>query len=468
LRETVRSDATTDEDGVKLEQLAAAAAALDRPGLPPNLSVLRQKLYLKAKREPTFRFYTLYGLMVRLDVLEAAWALVAANDGAPGVDRVTIAQIGAAPGGPATLLAMLQAELQTKRYRPQAVRRVLIPKPNGKQRPLGIPTVRDRVVQTAAMLILGPIFEADFQGCSHGYRPGRSAHDAVRAVAGRVEAGDTAVYDADLQGYFDSIPHDKLMVAVARRVADRAVLRLIRQWLTAPVEERDKDGRPRRRRPTQGTPQGGVISPLLANLYLHWFDVVFHRRSGPAQWAGARLVRYADDFVILSTTIGPRLVRWVEATVEGWLGLTINREKTRVVQLGRGSPWTFLGYTFRYRPDQYGRVGRWYFTVEPSVGAVGRLRTKLRALPTSRRGYRPVSEVVGDVNRVLRGWGEYFQLGRPARVFRAINAFAVRRIHCHLRRRSQRRCRPPAGMSEFAFITRQLGLMQFRLAPAPR
>jgi len=461
------SDATTG-DGAELERLAKAAAALNRPGLPPKLSALRQTLYLKAKREPAFRFYTLYGLIARLDVLEAAWALVAANDGAPGVDGVTIAQIEAAPGGAAALVATLHEVLQSKQYRPQAVRRVLIPKPNGKQRPLGIPTVRDRVVQTAATLILGPIFEADFQACSHGYRPGRSAQDAVREVARGVEAGNTAVYDADLQAYFDSIPHDKVMQCVARRVADRSVLRLIRQWLTTPVEERDKDGRPRRHRPTQGTPQGGVISPLLANLYLHWFDVVFHRAGGPAQWAGARLVRYADDFVILAKAIEPRLTTWVERTLEGWLGLTINRTKTRVVQMAPGEALDFLGYTFRYRPDQYRRVGRWYFTVEPSRGAVARLRTELRALTASRRGYRPVIEVIAAVNRVLRGWGEYFKLGRPTPVYREVNAFVVRRIQCHLRRRSQRRCRPPAGMSEYAFITQQLGLRQLSEAPTPR
>ena len=233
LRRTLPSDATT-ENGAVLEP-----DALGRAGLPPKLATLRQTLYLKAKREPTFRFYTLYGLIVRLDVLEAAWAQVAANDGAPGVDGVTIDAIATAPGGAATLVATLYQELQTKTYRPQAVRRVHIPKPNGKLRPLGIPTVRDRVVQTAAMLILEPIFEADFLDCSHGYRPGRSAQDALREVGRSLERGYTAVYDADLQAYFDSIPHDKLLACVARRVADRSVLRLIHRWLTAPVEERE-------------------------------------------------------------------------------------------------------------------------------------------------------------------------------------------------------------------------------------
>ncbi len=285
-------DARTEDLGDLPEWLQA-----NRECLPMALFTLRQKLYRKAKREPGFRFYTLYGLISRLDVLEAAWVQVARNGGAPGVDGVTIEAIQTSPGGAATLLLALQQELVAKTYRPQAVRRVYRPKPDGRQRPLGIPTVRDRVVQTAAKLILEPIFEADFQDCSYGYRPGRRAHQALEAISQALRDGYTAIYDADVQTYFDTIPHDRLLKCVERRVADRSVLRLLRLWLTAPVEERDDDGRPRRQRPTQGTPQGGVISPLLANLYLHWFDVVFHRGSGPGRWAQARLVRYADDFV---------------------------------------------------------------------------------------------------------------------------------------------------------------------------
>jgi RNA-directed DNA polymerase len=438
-------------------------------GLPEKIFTLRQTLYRKAKREPTFRFYTLYGLIARLDVLEAAWALVAANDGAPGVDGVTIDAILATPGGPALLVATLHEELRTKQYRPQAVRRVTIPKPNGKRRPLGIPAVRDRVVQTAAMLILEPIWEADFLDVSYGYRPGRSAHDAVQVIARSVRDGKAAIYDADLRGYFDSIPHDKLLACVAKRVADRSVLRLIRQWLTAPVEERDEHGRPRRHRPTQGTPQGGVVSPLLANLYLHWMDVLFHRRSGPGTWAKAQLVRYADDFVILAEHIGPRIEAWVERTVEGWLGLTINREKTRIVRLDPRRPdsLTFVGYTFRYREDRQGRRPR-YFTVEPSPEAVARLKASLRERTSSRHACVPVSAVVGQCTRLLRGWQQYFRLGRPQRAYRVVNAFVLHRLHCHLGRRSQRPCRPPAGMSEYRFFTRHLGLKLLSGAAAPR
>jgi len=450
----LRHDATTG-DGEELPE----AFALNRQSLPPKLFTLRQRLYLKAKREPRFRFYALYDRIYRQDVLEAAWALVAANDGSAGVDGVTIEKIESSPGGPEALVAELHQSLKARTYRPQAVRRVYIPKPDGTARPLGIPTVRDRVVQTAAKLILEPIFEADFMECSHGYRPGRSAKEALRQIEENLRAGYTAVYDADLRAYFDTIPHDRLMKAVERRVADRSVLALIRMWLDAPVEDRGADGRPRRSRPQQGTPQGGVISPLLANLYLHWFDVRFHRTGGPGSWAKARLVRYADDFVIMARFVGSRITDWVDETVEGWLGLTINRDKTRVVNVTRrgGESLDFVGYTFRYDWDRFGRGFR-YLTAVPSDKAVARRKQRMRELVGPKQCFVPVSELVEEVNRSLRGWKEYFSYGYPRRAHRKVNAFVVGRLTKHLKRRSQRACRPPAGMSYYGFLTRRLGL----------
>lgn len=417
---------------------------------------LRMKLAEKAKREPKFRFYALNGHIHRMDVLKEAWKQVKKNGGCPGIDNVSIKSFDTEEKVEHFLVA-IQQELKEGTYVPQPVKRVYIPKPNGKLRPLGIPTVKDRVIQAAVRLILEPIFEQDFLECSYGFRPERSAHDALKVIRDAMKDGKLSVFDADLKGYFDSIPHDKLLACLSMRIADRKVLKLIKRWLKAPIAEETFKGKgPKLTYPKKGTPQGGIISPLLSNIYLHWFDVVFNKADGPANWAKATLVRFADDFVILAKYQGGKLRQFVREKIEDWLDLELNQDKTCIKDLCKGEAFDFLGYTHYFQKDLKGR-GHKYLCPEPSKKAIQRAKDEIRNLTQAKHCFVPIPVLIDRVNRFLIGWGNYFSYGYPRKAKRTINSFARERMAKHLQRRSQRRYCPPEGMSFYEHLNK-LGL----------
>ena len=395
----------------------------DGPGglpAPDKVRQLQITLYRKAKSKPEYRFWSLYGEVQRADVLQAAWRRVKENAGVAGVDGVTIEELAADAQVEAEWLEALREELRGKTYRPAPVLRVEIPKANGGVRKLGIPTVKDRVVQMAVYLVLMPIFEADFHPHSFGYRPGRSAHQAVESIRKAMRQGKTEVVDADLAQYFDTIPHRRLMKQVARRVSDGMILKLIKGWLRAPILEKGSGGGRRMRTNPCGTPQGGVISPLLANIYLHPLDEAVNESCAEQP----RMMRYADDLVILcrpgeGSGMKKRLGQWLQSR-----GLALNEKKTQVVQ-SRESGFEFLSFRFRW---QRSKKGTQYVHVEPSPAAEQALRDRVRQLTQATTTWKATEEVVRKINEVTRGWGNYFAQGHYHRSFRTMDDFIAHRL----------------------------------------
>jgi len=414
---------------------------------------LQEKLYCKAKQERGFRFYILYDKMFIPYMLQEGYRQVKENDGAEGIDEQNFQDIEAQ--GLDKFLKELGEDLRKKTYRPSPVRRVWIEKANGGQRPLGIPTIRDRVAQTVCKMLIEPIFEADFEDCSYGFRPNRSSKDAMGAIKKHLQEGKTEVLDADLSAYFDTIPHDKLQIVLKQRITDPRILHLINLWLKSPVYE-DGEYKGGKRQKT-GTPQGGVISPLLANIYMHLVDKIVSDTRKLFYKTGVKMVRYADDFVLMGNRITVEVVERLRKILDR-MGLKLNESKTRMVQ-ARETAFKFLGFTIRYDRDIKGRNKR-YWNIIPSDKSEKKIRQKINTLLHSSGHYGPV-QLKKELNEKLRGWLNYYEVpgvSYPAMSKRRLRYYLYERLNRYYNRKSQRRSRL-YGHQAFELLVNKYGLI---------
>jgi group II intron reverse transcriptase/maturase len=418
-----------------------------------RLQLLQRKLYLKAKQEQDYRFYVLYDKIFLDYVLKDSYERVKAAGGSPGCDNQTFTAIES--DGLDTFLEKLKEELRTKQYRPNPVKRVWIPKANGGERPLGIPTIRDRVAQMACKLIIEPLFEADFKDCSYGFRPKRSAQDAIKQIKTHLREGRKEILDADLKGYFDNIPHDKLMKALSIRIADPRILHLIQLWLKAFVVEdgKIKGGNGRKK----GTPQGGVISPLLANIYLHLLDRIVANPEGAIAKAGIKLVRYADDFVLMGKQVSAGVMEWLKRLLSR-MELELNEEKSRMLD-AKATPFNFLGFTIRYDVSIFASKGK-FWNIKPSEQSCKRLRQTIRKKLGEIGHYAPI-EVSKALNPIMQGWLNYFDIkgvSYTQKTRNELQLYLQERLYRYYNRKSQRKTRL-YGHQAYEKLVHQYGLI---------
>ncbi len=427
---------------VELGKTLKTMSAVNKRNLSDDerVRIFQRKLYQKAKQEAKFKFYVLYDKISLPYFLRESYRRLKSNKGSAGIDGVSFSQIE--KEGLEAFLLNLQHELETESYKPSAVKRVYIPKANGKLRPLGIPTIKDRVVQMSCKMVIESIFEADFQSCSYGFRPKRSAEGAIKAIHQNLKDYKVEVFDADLSGYFDTIPHNKLMILLKERIVDQRVLRLIGMWLKSPIVEEDERGKKRTfggKKNKVGTPQGGVISPLLANIYLNLLDRIICRKNGFYFKRGIKIVRYADDFVIMGRYLDAETLRRINSLLKR-MGLILNDDKSRMID-ARKESFDFLGFTFRY--DKVYNSKRHYWNIFPSKKSKKKLIVNLKAYLRV-RGHLPIFIIVKGLNEKLRGWLNYFTIPKVCRMNQTchvLKSYLKYRLKIWFKKKSQRKCR---------------------------